>query len=647
MEGEYDLVAPAVPCKLLGDLRGQDKDALDLLLIASDLEHELMSDLKEDINLLSEKIENASADECLVHPSCDLSSTSIITLASGRKDRFLEILRATHSHQKRETTNPSVLKKRITLMDCNGLTETLEFLDDKSYWRFVYCIKSIFANKLMTLRGYCTLTNSEIVKLSALDSHTVEYIISDTFLEIKVAKGESHILDITVMRALALSADFGDYMPINLDISQFHCRWMDMSGDKITELLTRASYKSKQFGSITSGDVIVSDESFISLLLPNDARTIIRLYVKYEKDTITLSSTDQDSAAVLGKLEVSLHAFFAASGGEGRITSTRRGSIGKDEEDRRRLDVLPLSLPIEIPLSSPDTDLVAKLIIYGATDLPGASRNAVPSAYCVVYLKGRDGSVIEAGRNKTPPIKSHDPEWNIEFFLHTRLGIAEIDSVLIKVKDASVGSLRTRHIGQVELPATVFVPSAAIARLHLPLMATERIITAGDAHNVSGQILVGTQIIKVPRAELSGGGRLSFISGADTSPSGQSTSGTISSRPLVTSTGSLPEDEIPQGGVANMRGVISRTPVSNVWWPCVSLASRTDSAAGVAGHSSGLEIDHGECLLYPTSFMIRSRTDSGYTRKGQSSAATCTAARYSQGEVAVRVPWAEVGDIII
>jgi hypothetical protein len=663
MSSHFELISPPVACKLSGDLRGHDSNAIDLLLIASDLRQELISDLVQDVDLITIKgTEDNLPEDCLVHPSCDMTAASIITLASGKKDRFLELLKATHSHQKRDASNQISLRRKVTIMDANGMTETFEFSEDHSYWRFVYCIKASFLKKFRHMQGTCTLTNSEIVKFGPNESNVVSFTISEGNLEVASSKGERHTVQLNLVRALALSADFDQYLPIHLQISEFSCRWMDGSGDEISELLMRATYKNINFGTISSGDMIVSDESFISLLLPNDARSIIKLYVKYEKDNNTLTSADYDSAAVLGKLEMSLHAFFAQCGGS---SGQRVSSLGKkgtsslsDDGNTRSLEALPLPLQVDIPLSSPDVDLVARLIIYGGADIPGVNNHATPNVYCVVYIRGRDGSVIEAGGNKTMSVKSKNPQWNVEFILHTLLGVAEIDSVLIKIKDASVGSLRHRHIGQVELPAAVFVPTETVAKLHLPLMATERMMGAGESGSTSlGEILVGTQIMKVHRGTgvgREGANKSSFSGGGNYSTA----VGTIRSRVL-----SNPADEqvnavdIPQGGTASMKCLIAHTPLSSVWWPGLNLRV----VAAEASPPSSVSVDaasamQAEYLFHPSTFMLRSRTGSVHTASGGAAAAFSSR---SQGVFAsrahttahadeiVNIPWTDVSNIAI
>jgi hypothetical protein len=367
-------------------------------------------------------------------------------------------------------------------------------------------------------------------------------------------------------------------------------------------------------------------------------------------------------------------------------------------------------------------DLIAKLSIYRLESLPSQSLPPAvssvssqsvtiatpPSAYCVVYLVGRDGQVIESIGNKTIPIKSCQPIWNIDFLLHTPLGISEIESVLIKVKDASIGTFRHKHLGQVELPIDIFLPTHPPAQLRLPLMPTERMATGGGGgYNDSlGEILLGTQLVKIPKANVSTATNqnapskptlksMLFLS-VDPSPLPPPPSTTpeiknisqqhshhrattththfLTSHKLSLRSFSVDENDdqrqhdqphsepAPGGGMVKFKTELKKASPSFVWWPCLGLSSEIipdqtiDPSSGAPGRTDGLtasrltseenasQWDDRECLFALDEFVIRRRIGKGDegNLKKKDRVVQGSQDDHEELEDYIRVPWSQV-----
>jgi hypothetical protein len=105
-----------------------------------------------------------------------------------------------------------------------------------------------------------------------------------------------------------------------------------------------------------------------------------------------------------------------------------------------------------------------RINIKNASGLGGQSasmkRSSPPSAYCTVYLIGKSGDRLTSNHAevRTEIVKSLDPEWNKEILLQdSKLGIDEVQGVMVLVRDAASGILKHKHLGQVMIPIDCFL----------------------------------------------------------------------------------------------------------------------------------------------------------------------------------------------
>jgi hypothetical protein len=105
-----------------------------------------------------------------------------------------------------------------------------------------------------------------------------------------------------------------------------------------------------------------------------------------------------------------------------------------------------------------------RINIKNASGLGGHSlsmkKSNLPSAYCTVYLIGKSGDRLTSNHAevRTEIVKSLDPEWNKEILLQdSKLGIDEVQGVMVLIRDAASGILKHKHLGQVMIPIDCFL----------------------------------------------------------------------------------------------------------------------------------------------------------------------------------------------
>lgn len=127
---------------------------------------------------------------------------------------------------------------------------------------------------------------------------------------------------------------------------------------------------------------------------------------------------------------------------------------------------------IEMNLVNKGGEKALKLLIKQATNLIlpvktglfGSSTPSPPSVFCTIYLVGKDDKRLTTNREemRTDPIKGFEPTWNQTIFLQDdKVGINEVESVMVLLRDAASGVLKHKHIGQVNIPISCFLDVAA------------------------------------------------------------------------------------------------------------------------------------------------------------------------------------------
>lgn len=643
----------------------------------------------------------------LRHPFGTLNSASIInfglnsSIQDQKKDPFFDLLLSTYRNTKRDINNNKNNKYKVTIVCISGLTETYEFSDLKIYWRFIIAICKAHSNhKTQTsFRGKCFITNSEFFKENNNGDIKVKDI--DTFLQISQNKldvrpnlGSSgntglqpHSFDIvTDIRAIGLHSDYSMPYPLELQFSSFSCTLHDMEGQFLDHL--QLSVVAELDGKIiyTENITDVSDDIFFSMLIPNDLSLVLKLIVKHDLSndySSTVSHHSHTPPITLGKMNLPIHSFVPFHSPCPAFQGIKQQSF-HELEFQNPLSLPPSSFPIariiDIPIAPPDMNLIAKLSIYRIENLPLNSNSIPPNAYCVVYIVGRDGKIIESVGNKTTPIKSCNPVWNIEFLLHTHLGISEIESILIKVKDASVGTFRHKHLGQIELPIDVFLPTHPPAQLKLPLMPTERMkseIFDLNYNETFGEIMVGTQLVKIPTVVVSAPPKQRnsitglFLSVDPNPQQGQQTqpqlptpeiknisqsSHFLKSPKLTLMTMSVDDHDdqfhpepAPEGGVVKFKCELRHICPSTIWFPCLGLSS-TELVPTL--DEFGSHWDDKECLFSIDVFSIRTRSkttsmnnsdDNQYTREEIS---TLPSINEENEDEFISIPWNQVSFLV-
>jgi hypothetical protein len=672
-------------------------------------------------NISSSSLSN---DDLLQHPLPLMNSASIIDFqlpghppltSSQKQDSFINLLLSTYKNSKHDQRNQ---KYKLTIVLINGLTETYEFIEMKSYWKFISAIcksnSSINHPKNLnptSYRGKCFITNSELIpmirnpemKSSAAHQDYETFLdLSQNKLDIRPnapngnGKLEPHTFDLlTDIRAIGLHSDYEMPHPLELQFSSFSCSLHDMDGHVLDDLQLTVSAEINNEILFTKDIDDVSDNIFFSMLVPNNLSLVLKLIIKHDithDHSSTMSHHSQLPPITLGKMNLPIHSFIPFhSPPSPAVPSSQHSattSTTHDLDDTHPLSLPPSSFPIsmmiDIPIAPPDMDLIAKLSIYHLENIPlssSGSQTLPPNVYCVVYIVGRDGKVIESIGNKTVPIKSCNPVWNVEFLLHTHLGISEIESVLVKVKDANVGTFRHKHLGQIELPIDVFLPTHPPAQLKLPLMPTERMRTESNEYlrnDSLGEILVGTQLVKTPKVTplsppTTHRGSLSslFISVDPTPPVTSShqlptpeiknisqTSHFIKSPKLNLRSMSVDENDIyqpepaPEGGVVKFRCELKHISPSSVWWPCLGLSEVQYSGTPITTEGTMTSRwDHRECLFALNEFLIRNRKRNGdENSKGESLRKTMDRGKFKNDVLSddddrldeIRIPWSQV-----
>jgi hypothetical protein len=726
----------------------------------------------------------------LQHPTGSMTSASIIDrkLFSSdhhKTDQFLDLLLSTYKDTRRER-----IKYKITLILIQNRTETFEFFDMKSYWRFISAIchcrpqERGSSSSSSSYRGKCFITNSEFMKgtggggtgtgngngisqgggnQNRRKDVEIFFQISNCQLEVRPMSSSSsttlpaaqsqslepHTINLlTDLHALGLHSDYDLPYLYELQFSSYSCLLHDMNDGHLLEHLHLTVITELEDGTPLVEDIgDLSDDIFFSMLIPNNLSLVLKLVVKYDLQADDHSSTVSHQSRpsslhhphplpphsmTLGKINFPMHSFIpfhstSPAPSPHRSTPTpspssprrqRANSYSASSSNPFTLlssSSFPITMPIEIPITPPDMDLIAKLSIYRLENLPSSSSASSsppsqvlvpPSAYCVVYLVGCDGEIIESLGNKTLPIKSTNPCWNLEFLLHTPLGISEIESVLIKVKDASVGTFRHKHLGQVELPIDIFLPTHPPAQLRLPLMPTDRMrtSTAGGHHDSLGEILLGTQLVKIPKVN----GTSSVLApSASTSSTKQRTSLTSMflhsldpspPSPPPAGLNQLPTPEIknisqvvapststthflshtqrltlrslsvdendehlhpepaPGGGLVKFKTELKKMTPSAVWWSCLGLSSEMihdgTSGGGRATEESSAAAaswwDEKECLFAVEEFVLRRRRIRATShRERESESSTRHEEQEELLEDYMRVPWSQVFSFVL
>lgn len=153
-----------------------------------------------------------------------------------------------------------------------------------------------------------------------------------------------------------------------------------------------------------------------------------------------------------------------------------------------------------VQLQTENIGKVFRLVLVRACGI-NTAHGTIPSVYCVVYLIDKYGNRLSANKAQMRSIacKSNDPSWNKEFLLElSQQECQHTDHVMILLRDANSGILKHRHVGQVLIPLSCFLPELD-ANLCLPIEPSFRMDANDSQKSYLGEVNVITRLL-IPSA---------------------------------------------------------------------------------------------------------------------------------------------------
>jgi hypothetical protein len=218
----------------------------------------------------------------------------------------------------------------------------------------------------------------------------------------------------------------------------------------------------------------------------------------------------------VGTFEVDLGSIFHEMQRVSDNESSHTKSVSRPRTSSTSLTCLPTLTPFHsrfpkqpllenIVLGVPEHRRMLRLVIHSATNLLGFGQEGDPknapktklNVLCTVELKSATGEVLSGGAyaHKTPTIAgNYDPVWESDFYFPMQIDGKEIDSIVVKLRDAN-GYLRYRLLGQITIPSAVFVAVNELALLRLPIDLPDPSETSENfnVYETLGMLCVGTQ----------------------------------------------------------------------------------------------------------------------------------------------------------
>ncbi len=406
-------------------------------------------------------------------------------------------------------TNP--LKCVLILND--GQIRSFHFHDENEYWRFLFGLKS--ASKAdTTIEGECNYVveknannnngNSDqqshnrqprflFYHSAQPDSSLWKFKYSNGVLEVLKSGGKSDGSVLTISADQIIGATIShDFNPASLSSHLLLLRFpaVSMMSNMISRYALDISSASLSLSAqpcveCSSDEVIVfpiplSEETISSLQRSEDCQLKIRETSTSDKP----ASDGQDNSKVL------VTGSFSMMTGWDAIRDTVSGtfdgmkSLSLVAEANTAFDKLsgldkiclyrsPVSFEA---MQTPKLHNKAlRVFIKSASSLP-QTKSSIPNAYCTVYLVGHNGDRLTSNHAevRTQTVKSTDPEWAKEILLQDNdLGVNQVQSVMILIRDASSGFLKHHHIGQATIPISCFLEGVE-AQFCLPLEPSYR-----------------------------------------------------------------------------------------------------------------------------------------------------------------------------
>jgi hypothetical protein len=260
-----------------------------------------------------------------------------------------------------------------------------------------------------------------------------------------------------------------------------------------------------------------------------------------------------------------------------RVNSSGEGKLLLNQNSQSNKTILRVkdSIKVDIEILEKQFNKALRIFIKRATGIVGPKKNVAPSAYCTVYLVGKNGNRLTSNHAevRTEPIKDFEPTWNKEILLQdSKLGIDEVDKVMVLIRDSASGILKHRHIGQVLIPIDCFLPQDE-ATFSLPLEPSYRMDEKLAERSYIGEIELTTQLVNVEIVdeEINLGDIYDGTGGAGEHPDKRAkgekhSSGSKNSRLSVRNKSM----EMSNGLISC---TLHRSLVSNTWWPFKLLAS--------------------------------------------------------------------------
>lgn len=419
----------------------------------STLPEEVIRDINEDRrSVLSEHCQPLTVQQ----PCFDFTSAGVVNLSrqeSVGQDNLLDLLTTTYLKTKRDSNH----KKRVTIITAEGLSESYEFPNSRIYWQFIASVKRSVDGIPVTYCNRFTITQSELITSGGGSSGSSrgKYDIKVTFairnfkLHYHLPKTDSMTsIDLTTLKALALSDDFVKPLGLLLKMPSFSCNWNSpgglMGGKRGFGRTSNLQSQPRIFGSLQYSTRInehkvnsISTEGILSGLHTNAESTsfvscgptALSLGILVAEDdrggivTLTVNSEalEDDYAqqvqeqkdlqgqreegherVLVGSVAAPVLYFLSGNSNSNNCSSSNSSEHGQSSS---RLQTL------EVSLTAPGTNTVARLMIYSIEEVPmyqfsdehssmldrwsSPKKGRLPDVYCVVYVVLRDGQHVE------------------------------------------------------------------------------------------------------------------------------------------------------------------------------------------------------------------------------------------------------------
>jgi hypothetical protein len=510
---------------------------------------DLFTDYQELSNLAIKDAPSHSLDT-IFYPISELSSAGVISCEEGdhKNDAFLNMLMTTYKGTQRAPGSNNV-RKKITYLSKEGVAlKSLEFSNDKDYWTMIYGVKRFVQGQNASCTGRCSLSitnqnvsdntfntaqakpDSRYSVFSKLTSSSttsnsndnanredslsnLSYELLDGMIRVMDKSTEVLSFKLDNIRAIAISVDCpkpspylmraklsDDNVGLSLQFTATNTAPLHASTAGASGAVTPASSNKQQKVPLTS-----------ALLLPLTLDQIERGSMSEEPSLLDTEKRLPYSITILSNLAVNSGNLDSANLGENLIpyasfvsstSSTADEAMASEKQLFHRIHVGE-SITSTTVLREVDTRRGVRICVHNAMGLPSSSsRNIPPSAYCTIYLVGKNNDKLSLNtiESRTEIIdKSADPVWEKEFILEGGLHVPGIDTsgldgvegVMVKVRDASSGILKHHHIGQVVIPIHCFIYQTE-AKFTLPLEPTYR-MTKDDKY--LGEISLTTELV--------------------------------------------------------------------------------------------------------------------------------------------------------